>query len=108
MPILGYEDRIGVLPPKEDYWGVCVIEYSKTDTSEALVKCSTCVRGACCHVKSLELELAKDNGDDDALSLFQHALLAPPLLKMRFEKISTSHTKIPVFPGGAYLIIKFY
>lgn len=101
-PIIGCEEKIGVLALEGSFWGVCIVDYSKSDTPDAQIKCVTCVRSGCDHVKALQVELGKDNGEDDALSLFQHALLAPPVLRMRYEKTSTNDAKIPVFPGSEY------
>ena len=78
-----------------------VLSHTARPTPEAQVKC-TCVRSGCHHVKALMVELRKDNGEDDALSLFQYTLVTPPLLQMRYEKVSYSEAKIPVFPGSEY------
>ena len=101
-PIARHENKIGILPSPGDFWGVCSVAYSKTDTPEAQVKCTTCVSSGCLHVKALLVELGKESGEDDALSLFQYALATPPLLQMRYEKVSYSEAKIPVFPGSEY------
>ena len=105
MPVLNYEDKIGVLPSSQEdcpSWGVCCVVHGRSDTPETSVRCITCSSYACPHVKTLKMALTTGTNDDDALALFSQALCHPISMKMRYEKVSSTNTSIPVFPGSKF------